>query len=382
MISDYVNGALKMIDLNSFNKALKLSWVRKYLNNDNSAKWKLLFDFQLQDYGGSEFFRCNLNRKDLSIYNNVPDSFIAKIVQIWAEISFDDSIRSIDHLVTLNLWDNFLIKVGNKPIYYKSWSAKGIQKVGHLMREKNKFLSFSEFKERFDINPNFLAFYGVISSIKTLKDTVKGQLVSEGNDDKFIDLFLRAKKSNTIVYQKCISSKKTSPSKTQNKWLADCNIICSNSINWKAAYKFPFRCTKISKLLVFHFKLLHRRLATNDFLNKIGFRQDDLCPFCGDDKESLTHLFWSCRTTILFLQNFQDWLVKNITSLKPNSSVSSAVVLGLETNFFSSTKHHFHFLVARYYIWTCKMREIIPRIEGFPSFLSAFSLPEITPNSP
>ena len=131
MISDYGNGGLKMIDINSFNKALKLSLVRKYLDNDNSAKWKLLFDFQLQDYGGSEFFRCNLNRKDLSKYINVPDLFIAEIVQIWAETSFDDSVRSIDHLFTLNLWHNSLIKVGNKPIDYKSWSAKGIQKVGH-----------------------------------------------------------------------------------------------------------------------------------------------------------------------------------------------------------------------------------------------------------
>ena len=30
MISDYENGGLRMLDLNSFNKALKLSWVRKY----------------------------------------------------------------------------------------------------------------------------------------------------------------------------------------------------------------------------------------------------------------------------------------------------------------------------------------------------------------
>ena len=92
MLSDYGNWVLKMIDLNSFNKALKLSWVREYVNNDNSAKWKLLFDFQLQDYGGSDFFRCNLNREDLSKYINVPDLFITEIVQIWAEISFDDTI--------------------------------------------------------------------------------------------------------------------------------------------------------------------------------------------------------------------------------------------------------------------------------------------------
>ena len=36
MINDYENGGLRMLDLNSFNKALKLSWVRKYLNDNNS----------------------------------------------------------------------------------------------------------------------------------------------------------------------------------------------------------------------------------------------------------------------------------------------------------------------------------------------------------
>ena len=52
-------------------------------------------------------------------------------------------------------------------------------------------------------------------------------------------------------------------------------------------------CTKASKLIVFQFKLLHRRLATNDYLHKIGLRNDDICTFfCKNGKESLAHLFW------------------------------------------------------------------------------------------
>ena len=62
MISDYEDGGLTMLDLNSFNKALKLTWVSKYLNENNSGKWKVLFDFQLEDYGGADFFKGNLDR--------------------------------------------------------------------------------------------------------------------------------------------------------------------------------------------------------------------------------------------------------------------------------------------------------------------------------
>ena len=117
MISDYENGGLRMLDLNSFNKALKLSWVRKYLNENNSGKWKLLFDFQLEDYGGGEFFRGNLDKKDVSKYINVPDPFITEIVQIWTELSFKDTVKSMEHFLSLKLWHNSLVKVGKKPIY-------------------------------------------------------------------------------------------------------------------------------------------------------------------------------------------------------------------------------------------------------------------------
>ena len=218
MISDYENGGLRMLDLNSFNKALKLSWVRKYLNENNSGKWKLLFDFQLEDYGGAEFFRGNLDRNDVSKYINVPDPFITEIVQIWTELSFEDTVKSMEHFLSLNLWHNSLVKVGKKPIYYKSWSTKGIRKVRHLMTDESKF------KERFDIKTNFLIFYGVKSSIKDLQNTIKTHPPPKGNYEPFIDVFLSVTKTNRMVYQKCVNSKQISPSKTQSKWLTDCQI--------------------------------------------------------------------------------------------------------------------------------------------------------------
>ena len=88
-----------MLDLKSFIKALKLSWVRNISTTiimENA--WKLFFDFQLEDYGGVEFFTGNLSGKDVSKCINVPDHFITEIVQIWTEVRFEDTIKSIKHL--------------------------------------------------------------------------------------------------------------------------------------------------------------------------------------------------------------------------------------------------------------------------------------------
>ena len=41
MIGKYSQGGLRMIDIQSFNKALKTMWVIKYLDESNLGKWKI-----------------------------------------------------------------------------------------------------------------------------------------------------------------------------------------------------------------------------------------------------------------------------------------------------------------------------------------------------
>ena len=56
MINDLSAGGLKMIDISSFNKSLKTTWIKKYLDNNNKGKWKIFFDIALKNYGCKNFF--------------------------------------------------------------------------------------------------------------------------------------------------------------------------------------------------------------------------------------------------------------------------------------------------------------------------------------
>ena len=47
MINDFGVGGLKMINISSFNKSLKTTWIKKYLDNNNKGKWKIFFDITL-----------------------------------------------------------------------------------------------------------------------------------------------------------------------------------------------------------------------------------------------------------------------------------------------------------------------------------------------
>jgi len=81
---NFGNGGLRMIDIASFNKALKSVWIRKYLDENNKGKWKLFFDADLEKLGGKTVFRGNLDIKDskkLANVNNL-NPFLKDILEI------------------------------------------------------------------------------------------------------------------------------------------------------------------------------------------------------------------------------------------------------------------------------------------------------------
>ena len=84
---------------------------------------------------------------------------------------------------------------------------------------------------------------------------------------------------------------------------------------------------------------LHRRIATNDFLFKIGLKQADSCSFCGEFTETLAHLFWYCSYTQKFWKDIYQWITQN-TILNKSIAFSSLICLGLIDNISDLLLHH------------------------------------------
>ena len=64
IVNDYSNGGLKMIDIQSFSKFLKATWIKKYLDVENKGKWKYFFDLALERRGGSIVLTSNLAKQE------------------------------------------------------------------------------------------------------------------------------------------------------------------------------------------------------------------------------------------------------------------------------------------------------------------------------
>ena len=116
--------------------------------------------------------------------------------------------------------------------------------------------------------------------------------------------------------------------------------------------------TKTMRILEFQYKVLHRRIATNDFLTKIGVRDNPNCSFCNEEREKLL-LFWSCPK----VASFWHYLTERLTLLHitpEHYTIDALVALGLKPD---SSKNHqqinFSCLLARNYIWMSKRKETV-----------------------
>ena len=151
----------------------------------------------------------------------------------------------------------------------------------------------------------------------------------------------------------------------------DCWLQRDDLIDWTAVYLSPFKCTKVTKLIIFQFKLLHRRLATNSFLEKIGINETGLCTFCKSEVENLIQLFWYCKVTSQFWQGFRQWMI--ISHEFVENEVTPEMVLGLKPSLFKK-KTSCLALIARSFIWICRTQQKPLEMGNFKSFALSFCL--------
>lgn len=64
------------------------------------------------------------------------------------------------------IWNNSLILIDNKPVFYHHWVQGGIAFINDLLDEEGKFYTYDYFVNTFNIKANFLEFYGILVAIK------------------------------------------------------------------------------------------------------------------------------------------------------------------------------------------------------------------------
>ena len=372
IINDVEEGGGNMIDIIAFNKALKASWVGKYLDENNKGRWKALFDNALKELGKEYAFKSNLHKNDI-LDLEIKDKFVKEVLANWADINYRNSLSTIKDLSEQNLWNNSLIRIDGTPIFYRKWHQKGVTKVSHLLDQNTypNFLSHAELKMKYNLEVPYLKYAGLKACIKKLgKKITTGQGQFKKQNTEVIQNVFAGNFSTKTFYKAFKKQITTKPMKIQDKWVKECEINYPDEINWETVYTKYFAYTNSIRLRNFQFKLLHRVIPTNTFLQKIGVKDTNKCSFCGKERETLIHLFWFCEKTKSFWKSLEIWFhSKGI--LPQHKTINQLDAFGLDTD---RESHILGFckLTARYYIYLCKLKNNTPNIKAYKSQLREY----------
>ena len=137
----------------------------------------------------------------------------------------------------------------------------------------------------------------------------------------------------------------------------DTHILFSeHSLEWREIYSLPFKVALDTNSRAFQYKILHRYLATNTLLKKIGKVDSSACSFCGTVDESLEHHFVSCAIITTFWSDLICWC--RSINIKIDSLGALDILLGLwkRKDDFLLLNH----IIAKQYIYYCRNNLLKP----------------------
>ena len=141
----------------------------------------------------------------------------------------------------------------------------------------------------------------------------------------------------------------------KGKWIRDINSFEPSSV---LSVK---RSVVATRYATFQFNLVMRILTTNTFLFLINRREDNRCTFCGNEAESLTHLFLTCRHVETFFSDIMRYLLKSgIGHLNSKQKIFGDIDSQIITHVVT---------LAKLIIYEARRSEVRPKFAHFQSRL-------------
>jgi hypothetical protein len=165
-ISDYKMGGIKMFHVKSFFESLKLSWIKK-LVDDDVAVWKNIALYHVRKIGlNTNVFQCNCSIKTMNIdcvnIIAILPTFYSSLLKAWFITKHVVYKHSVDIPGFEILWNNVNIQLNNKLLFMPEWIRAGFLRVNDLFDNRGSLLSVQEIRHAMPHNPRVFIDYFII----------------------------------------------------------------------------------------------------------------------------------------------------------------------------------------------------------------------------
>ena len=362
LVQNYKEGGLKMIDLVSFIKSLKISWLKRLYWANPNLIWANLVKEKMPQV--NELVCFGTAKLQHVAKNNLSNRFWSDVVNAWADVFAGFSLET-SQILTGKLWFSDHTKF--KKSIVKKWDEKGLRFIADLYNhETGRLLDRTSLRELFNINMTYLCYLSLIRSLPA-------QMRSPHPVPKIprpiipFKIAILAKKSNVsrLAYRELIKNahrqfaSSSSQTRLEHKWCRDVGVMREGTMR-------DIRLsTRNTYLQAFHYRIVSRIISTNTFLFRIGKSDSPLCSFCQSSNETLLHFFWECAVVQDFIKQLSAYVEKEF-SMTPSFTAHSW--------FFPSIAEERHLnvliiTIGKLVIFRAKYREDTPNVQHFHSLL-------------
>ena len=294
LMASYNKGGLRAPNIFLYNKAIKLAWLSRLLQD---VEWNPALNELINKYGG---WKIVLNSNSSATYFQVPD-FYQQIIKFFYELMVVPHKEQI-------LWNNKLIKIRNKPIFWRDWYEEGITCILDVLDERQNVLTLDEFAKKFGILCKARTYKLFRNAVKRAidildKNGVKLFVVSRQNIERTIfrtrlDNFVDIRQAKCKDYYSELAGMESSEPVALQKWKQSHNI--SNEMFYNS-FNLHRKSCQDAKLLTFQYKLLNNLVANNKNLTKWKIKNCPNCLHCQEEDTSW-HMFIECPNTVNHLK--------------------------------------------------------------------------------
>ena len=97
-------------------------------------------------------------------------------------------------------------------------------------------------------------------------------------------------------------------------------------------------------------EIIHDILPCRSSLFRAGLVDDDICPLCKLEKQSLVHMLYNCSESLLFWEKFTQWWQEKFSETIVLSV--DAILFGWHQNANNKRVLNYILIIAKYYIFT------------------------------
>ena len=168
LITDYVDGGYKDVDIETKLSSLRIIWIRRFLDNSFHA-WKAIPYSLLSDIGVTSIFHFNF-KPSLFCAQKMTHllQFYQQMIALWEKTS-DKEPEQVFEILNQSIWNNKYILKQDQSLFYPFLCKKGISQVKDLMNVDTTtsiFLNWNLAKHNFNLKPNdFMSWLSILEAI-------------------------------------------------------------------------------------------------------------------------------------------------------------------------------------------------------------------------